>query len=525
MIQLKTQTREYWEQDFTLSESDIEQIYNHFIEVEKPQTTSDVVRAIMQYRVAAERSELKKQVEGRKLYDPAASFEVGDDIVFPLMDFAQGKVSAVRDGNNEDVGPFKVIAVRLGQRDREFSAELSIEHPANLGPDGLDSVVKTMPLAELYDQYASLIDATVQETLETRDEFVVLGGRWFVKQLLAEVNIGHLHLAEAVLDMSGGGPLPTEDIAVHLDLEPSADPETQTFSLNYALLKDNRFDEVAPKNHVRWYLRRMEPLQVQTPPERLVYTPSDYRADILTSSLRQIESEIGDEWSDLEVNDALTDKITFAINYPHRVLGTLPLNTTISKMLPLGRSPRQIITLRDAGTGDEMQVWIVREGRYIYGLKEWYEANKILVGAYISISRSDDPHVFLLDYDRRRPQREDVRLATVADGRIRFEYQRRSVGCGYDDLMVVGTDYTAAIDTIFERAKSRSLMSLIAALLPELGSLTTQNAVHAKTLYSVMNMVQRVPPGPLFAELVRVPAFVPVGDHYWRFDPRKIQRK
>lgn len=525
MIQPRTQTRDYWEQEFTLTDSDIDQIYNHFIEVEKPQTSADVVRSVMQYRIAAERSELKQRINGRKLYDPAAAFEAGDDIVFPFMDFAQGKVLSVRDGNNEDVGTFKVLTVKLGQREREFSAELPLPHPANVGPEGLDSIVKTVPTDDLYEQFSSFVEPSVMEALEQRDEFVVLGGRWFVKALLTEVNIGHLHLAEAVLDMSGGGPLQTDEISVHLDLEQSADQETQIFSLNYALLQDNRFDEVAPKNHVKWFLRRMEPIQVQATPERLQYTPREYRADILSSSLRQIEREIADEWSDLDVHDDVSDKITFALNYPHRITGSLPLNATMRKMLPLGRSPRQQFTLRDAGTGQEIPVWVVREGRYLFGLKEWYEANTILVGAYITVSKSDDPHVFLLDFDRRRPQREDVRLATVAEGRIRFEYQRRSVGCGYDDLMVVGTDYTAAIDTIFERAKSRSLMSLIGALLPELGSLTTQNAVHAKTLYSVMNMVQRVPPGPLFAELVRVPAFVPVGDHYWRFDPRRVQRK
>ena len=172
-----------------------------------------------------------------------------------------------------------------------------------------------------------------------------------------------------------------------------------------------------------------------------------------------------------------------------------------------------------------MQVWVVRDGRYLFGLKDWYQKNNILVGAYLTLRRADEPDVVLIDFDRRKPQREDVRLATVADGRIRFEFQRRSVACGYDDLMVVGTDYTAAIDTIFERAKSRTLASLVAALLPELGALSPQNAVHAKTLYSVMNMVRRVPPGPLFAELVRNPAFVPIGEHYWRFDARRMQRE
>ena len=524
MIQPRTHTRDYWEHDFTLTDSDIDQIYNHFIEVEKPQSTADVVRAVLTYRIAVEQNALKKQVAGYKLYDPANSYAVDDKLVFPLMGFAKGTVSAVRAGNNPDVGEFQVFKLKLGQREREFSAELSTPHPANIGEGGLDSLVEKIPVHELCDRYAVLIEEKVQTALESRDEFISLGGRWFVKALLAEINIGHLHLAEAVLDMSGGGPLDTKDILVHLDLDASIDAETQIFSLNYALLNDNRFDEIAPKNQVKWFLRRMEPTAVRVTPARLQYEPVEYDRDLLTPALKQIEREIADEWSDLSVNDAVADKITFALTYHHRVLGTLPLNTTMRKLLPLGRSPRQMLTLRDAGTKQDIPAWIVVKGRYILGLKEWYQANKILVGAYLTIAKSDDPNVFLIDFERRRPQREDVRLATVGEGRMRFEFQRRSVACGYDDLMVAGTDYTAALDTIFERAKSRSLASLIAALLPELAMLSPQKAVHAKTLYSVMNMVRRVVPGTLFAELVSNPAFVPVGEHYWRFNPKKMQK-
>jgi hypothetical protein len=36
-------------------------------------------------------------------------------------------------------------------------------------------------------------------------------------------------------------------------------------------------------------------------------------------------------------------------------------------------------------------------------------------------------------------------------------------------------------------------------------------------------MLKRLPPAPIFAELVRHPAFQPVGDHYWRFDSSRWQ--
>jgi hypothetical protein len=136
-----------------------------------------------------------------------------------------------------------------------------------------------------------------------------------------------------------------------------------------------------------------------------------------------------------------------------------------------------------------------------------------------------EPGVLSLGYDRRRAQREWVRLATAVDHRIQFELKRRSVSCGYDDLMIVGTDTIAAIDALWRRAESqqRTVASLLAEIFPQLAQLTPQNSVHAKTLYSALNMIRRVPPGPLFAELVRHPAFQPVGDHYWQFDKSRWQ--
>jgi hypothetical protein len=111
-------------------------------------------------------------------------------------------------------------------------------------------------------------------------------------------------------------------------------------------------------------------------------------------------------------------------------------------------------------------------------------------------------------------------LASIADNRIQFELSRRAIPCGYDDLLIVGTDVIAAIDAHWRRAvaANRSIAYLLAEIFPSLAALSPQNSVHAKTLYSAMNMLKRLPPGPLFAELVRLPAFKAVGDNYWQFD-------
>ena len=526
MIQPRTQTRDYWEHEFSLTESDVEQVYNHFFEVGIPQNLNEVTKSVMRSRIAEENNRLMRLVAGRSVYQPRDKYSLGDELVFPLLDFANGTVTAIREGHNPDEGAFKVLSVEINGKMREFACELQADNGANIRDSGMATLVASADPEQICSYYTPIVEPKINNALQNRSEFLQLGGKWFVKALLVDINVGHLHLAEAVLDMFGGGPLPPEDIAVHLDLDISAPRETQLFSLNYALLNDPRFDEVAPRERVAWFLHRMEPPIVRAIPERLQYTPSSYDKALLSPQMQLLEREIADEWSDLDASE-YAQAITFSLLYPHRVLGTMPLNNSLRHFLGLGRAPRQIFTFIDAATEESIDAWVVEKGRYIYGFKEWYEANSILVGAYITLKRGAEPHQIILDYERKRPQSEDIRLATVADHRLRFELQRRRVGCGYDVLQVVGTDYTAAIDLVWQKVNTQKLPlpALIAVLLPELAQLSPQQAVHAKTIYSIVNMLRRIPPGPIFAELVRHPAFQSVGDLYWRFEPRRWRKE
>lgn len=518
MYQPRTQMRDYWEHQFSLKESDIEQLYNHFLEVGKPQSTADLVRSIMDHRVHEEKQELLRRIDGYTAYEPKESFKPGDKLVFPYQELETGDVTAVRDGINPDIADFKVISVKVNGKVREYAAELPTTHEANLN-SGIDSILAQIDSERTYQLYHPLVHPKLAATLDAEEEFIVLGGKWFVKALLADVSIGQLHLAEAVLDMNRGGPLETAEIVREIDLENTLDDETKTFSLNHALLNDERFDEVAPHGKVTWFLKRMEPEAVQETPDRLKFTARAYDEALLSVQLRTLVNEIADEWSDIDANDFI-QKVVITLNYPHRITGTLPLNAAMRKLLPLGRSSRQRFTIRDAETNTDIPVWVVKEGRYIYGLQDWFTENQIVVGAYITIKQSEEDGVLLIDYDRRRPQREDVRFATVEGNRLTFDFQRRPVGCGFDDLSIIGTDSLAPIDVLWKRTAERSdsLATIIADILPNLTKLSLQNAVHSKTLYGVVNMLRRTPPEPLFAELVRHPAFQIVGDHYWRFD-------
>lgn len=527
MIQPQTQTRDYWVSNFTLQESDIEFLYNHLLEVEQPQEIGGLARAVMENRVSSEIQDVKRRLAGRTVYQPRKQYQVGEQIIFPAMKFVAGEVTAVRPGYNPEYGSFDVVAVDIAGKIREFAASLPADHTLNQDNGDLFDLVDNIDLDDLFAQYGDVVVEKLTAALTAHPEFVRLGKLWLVKGLLTDINIGHLHLAEAVLEINNGGPLPTAEILTYLDLDPSDNREAQIFSLNYGLLHDNRFDEVAPRGQIAWFLRRMEPEGVRETPGRLAYKSIPYDRALLSPQLIHLERELDDEWSDLSSPAIPAAEVRLTLTYPHWWAGTLPLNANTRPLLPLGLSPRQSVQLVDEFTNQVIDSWVVQPGRYIFGLKEWYEEQQIPVGAYISLKRSPEPGVLLVNYDRRREKREWVRLATVEDNQLKFDLDRRLIGADYDDLMIVGTDYVAAVDALWRRADAhqRQLSSLLAEIVPELARMNPQNTVHAKTIYSVINMLRRVPPGPVFAELVRHPAFRNMGDHYWQFDASRWQRK
>jgi hypothetical protein len=98
--------------------------------------------------------------------------------------------------------------------------------------------------------------------------------------------------------------------------------------------------------------------------------------------------------------------------------------------------------------------------------------------------------------------------------------QKRPVAVEYDEQMIVAVDNMSVVDQVWQRMEERkpALEKVVADMFRELAKLTTQSAVHARSLYSAVNVIRRTPPGPIFAELASRPYFAHVGDAYWRFD-------
>ena len=126
----------------------------------------------------------------------------------------------------------------------------------------------------------------------------------------------------------------------------------------------------------------------------------------------------------------------------------------------------------------------------------------------------------MVDYQKVRVKREWVRVALYQSGQMSFQLLKQPIGCEYDDLMIMGVNDEAAIDSAWSdtRQQQKPLLSILRQVFPELAKLNPQGAVHAKTLYSAVNVIRRCPPGPVFHELSIQACFIPMGHGYWTFD-------
>ncbi len=420
MLQLQTETEQYWTERFEVTDEDIEHIFTVFLEDETPLTSQEIAERLIRYRLDKEIRTLRRQIERGEIFQPKSAYDVGQTLVFPALGYAVGEVVGQREGNNPEHGPFSVINVSFESGEtHEFASSLQSPHSLNIETTAniREATLQQVDVNALLRAYGDDIVYLLEEHLRSEEDVVYFGGRWFLKSLLASVSIAHLHLAEAVLVMHEGGPLSPQDILKEIDLPQQINPRLQTFSLDYALFHDDRFDEVGPAGKVWWFLRESEPEEVMRPPERLKYKPVDYNWQLLSDELAVLEQEIDDELSNLRSPAGDVDSVTFSLNFPHRRMGTLPLTSRLRHLFPTAyEAPRILMTLVDGQTQEEMRGWVVREHRYVYGLAEFYRRHHLPVGCYLTVKRTDDPSRVIVDFQSHRPHTEWIRLA-VPSGR------------------------------------------------------------------------------------------------------------
>ena len=510
----------YWA-EFDVSEGDLEFIDNLLLEREVPLTMQEMTQALVAHRLDLLKQEQESQSNGElKTYAPGETYAVGEKLVFQMLDNRGGTVASIREAHNPDLPPFDVIQVQFddGGEPKEFAAKFK-EHALNTIIAEANEVDTEASPENVLSQHGASIAQKLGARLQESPDTVRIAGRWFHSGLLADINEGHLNLAEAVLDVAEGGPLPTASLVEHMELPPGMDPLLTEFSADFALQEDERFDEVGPAGKVLWYLKRLEPDGALRVPKRLVYMPKAYDRDRLTEDLLSLERDLDDEHSKL-ADTELTMEVTLPILFPHLKAGTLPLSTRLEPLFPTAyEAPRIRFVLVDGRTGDQFPGWVVREERYIYGLSDWYSSYEVPAGGLVRITPSEREGEIILHALEPRQRNDWIRTVTIDDaGNIGFTMLKHPVGTAYDERMIVGQIDAQALDEAWEAGEQRKMPPerLTANVFRELAKLNPQATVHAKSLYSAVNVIRRFPPGPIFAELVSQPFYEHVGDLYWK---------
>jgi hypothetical protein len=512
---------DYWE-EFELEEADITFLYEHLLEHETPLTPEEITPLLVDERIRREQESFEeKRLDGNEVYMPKDDYEVGQGLVFPSLDWKKGEVVDVRSGNNPEIGEFKVINVDFEEGGkREFASGIE-DHLLN---EPFETVLSDTMLAdEVLENSGDLIEQRITEGLSEHEEFVRIAGRWFPRALLVDVNIGHLNLAEAVLDMNGGGPLSTEEIIDGVELTSDVNPKLIEFSMDLALQEDERFDEVGPAGIVSWFLKAMEPEEVQETPLYLRYIPMEYDRSTLTDEMLTLEQFLDDELSVIqpsEPEDATRAEVRLI--FPHWRAGTLPLTGRVEPLFPTAyEAPRIRFTLVDGDTGERFPGWVVRKKRYVHGLRAWYEKKGLIPGGIVTVMAGKEPGEVIVKAEKARTTKNWMRTVLVgSDGGVVFATLKQIVSAAYNERMAIVVPDVEPVDEVWHQNIDNPppFERIVVDMVRELEKLNPQGHVHVTELYAAVNMVRRCPPGPLMSLLETRPWFIHVGDLHFRFD-------
>ncbi|KPL23668.1 MAG: hypothetical protein AMJ93_04135 [Anaerolineae bacterium SM23_84] len=519
----RTQTAEYWLEEFAANGEDLEHLYEWLVEESEPRTIEQLSFLVLEHRCNREEEALLKQGDRGVIYQPQDEYEVGQRIVFPAFDYATAEVVAVRDGNNPRYGPFRVIKVQLENEStsREFAAGLLSDH-ALQGSAALLEDTDLLSVDQLYALYGQNVREQVQDALSHNDDFVHFAGRWYLRGLIPQVTPFHLNIAEAMI-YERAQPLTLSELLEEVEFPPETKASAQEYALSHGLNHDSRFAEISTGSQSAWYLSALIPGGVRDTPTRLVPAYRTQGGEWLNRELNEFVAELGDEADELDGKPAAasgsTDSVEILLTYPHRREGTLPLTSRALGMLSEKPADRFMVTFLDPLNREKISGWMVPSERYAWGLAEWYHRHDLPVGALLELRRGDDPFTFLVSYERGRRRSEWIREAAASGGQLNFSMQRRAYGCRYDKNVLIAETSVDALDDLWTTVEdAESLFEHLVMIFPELAKLSGQGLVHAKTLYSAVNMTLRCGAVPIFAELTRRACFDPVGDGNWVYD-------
>lgn len=523
MISQSTLSEAYW-LNFKLEDSDLEYLYNLLLDNETPLTPQELLSALVRERINIEKKRISDQTSTLgKVYFPKENYLPGDVLAFPLLNWNKGQVKETRTANNPSLDPFSVIHVQMENGEMLQFASNLLEHELNTMSFDPSSDDDNLNPDSVIENNSEELLFKLNTELEQNTDLVRIAGRWFPRSLLVEVNLGYLNMAEAVLDVEGGGPLTTKAILEQIELPTDVNMRLTEFSLNHALQEDPRFDEVGPSGEILWFLNRYEPEFVRQTPPYLKYPTPDFPINPSVDLMTLIKGQIFDELEpDLAPTTNLENEIKISLLYPHWRSGTLPLAGNLKNLLPTAlESPRIRFDFVDKIHNKRFPGWIVRNENYAYGLREWYDNLDLIPGSIISLKKGEKNGEVTISSGSSRPTRDWIRTALVgADGGVVFAMLKQMVPAGFDDRMAIAIPDMAALDKLWESNNKAhtSLEKIAIKMMRELAKLNPQGHINFFELYSAINIVRRCPPSPLVSLLSDRPWSKYLGDLYFRLD-------
>jgi hypothetical protein len=514
----------YW-QDFTVGQKDIENIYNLLLEKAIPLPANDILDYLINNRIKQELDNLQKKKAGQgNIYLPKNDYKVGNVLIFSNMDMEKGKIKSIREGFNPDLIDLKVIDVEFESgKFKSFASHLE-NHPLNNIFDIPENDPSLDPVL-VKETYGDILLQQLDETLILNEDLVKIAGSWFPRSLLVDVNIGHLNLAEAVLEEAKGGPFRTDDLMKQVELNANADQKLLEFSFNLALQEDGRFDEVGPAGETLWFLKELEPQDVKVVPLYLKYSPKEYSTDGLEEFMGMIAGNLYDELEPLEAPTHLSEKATISLSFPHWRSGTLPLTKSLKKMFPSAyEAPRVKFTFYNPQENERFSGWVVRANKYICGLDQWYEKNELIPGSLVTVEKSKTPGEIIIKFDKSRQNKEWLKTVLIgSDQGIVFAMLKHSITASFNERMAVAIPDLDALDEIWKMRiyEKESIDKTIIRVMRELAKLNPQRQVHAQELYAAVNIVRRCPPSLMLFNLLKSDLVEHLGDLYFKISEKE----
>jgi hypothetical protein len=339
------------------------------------------------------------------------------------------------------------------------------------------------------------------------------------------VDEGYLNLAEALI-YERDQPLAVSEILGALDLAEGTSPAAQAFALNRALANDSRFDDVSLDDEPVWYLRQLEPAAVHVRPPVMGDPIRTEGGEFIGLSMLDLVEELGDELDDLPgMVFRELDEIAYDVTFPHLYAGTMPATQQLLRALNLAHSDRHArIKLVDANSGKEYPVWLVPTEDYVCGLGAWYSDAGMCVGGRVTVSIPGEALTIAVSTQRaRRSRNEFIRSAAAEGGTLTLQMQVASLSVEADRDTVIHIPSREEIAALMmtDRMRKLPLSEIVYHAFEELAKLGSSGTVHAKSVYSAVNLMRRCGSVPVFQELTRRACYDPVGNGEWVFEPGK----